>query len=418
MVHFKVGWKYIMTEVLPDGDRVTYNMSDKNQPTLTIKDLRESDAQQYCCVKNTDKPNSCWLSVKQLHVADLQVKVFPSTEGHTVTLMCSTSCPLTKNPVNYSWYKNREYLYNDWSPWYQELVSSDDTVRYSCAVKGYEDLRAPEVSVDSVTATCINVTYAKGRMCSDKGKSDNESCSITNPTGVDGEDCWTVNYASRRICVVNGSSVNISSYHENGKNHHTLTIKHLKKTDSAEYRFRLQTSGPDLPGVTLVVTGVRVKLDPAEATEGQRITLTCLTSCPLPKKEGFGQPPTTDAAENTEQLSPGPGMKALNLNQPSRMTFTTAKFTSVRLRQILCTAPSNHISLQQRTVLLMLLSTFDPASLLSEHFYIYHCQESVTSLLLAQLWLFIGSSKICLLLTTQCKLTNGLSSLLKLSWGR
>ena len=80
-------------------------------------------------------------------ISELQVKVIPATEGQTVTLMCSTSCPRTENPAVYIWYKNREFLYEDWSPWYQELVSSEEAVTYSCAVKGYEDLRAPEVSV-------------------------------------------------------------------------------------------------------------------------------------------------------------------------------------------------------------------------------------------------------------------------------
>ncbi|XP_041789891.1 uncharacterized protein LOC121604445 [Chelmon rostratus] len=114
----------------------------------------------------------------------LQVKVIPTTEGQTVTLMCSTSCPLTENQAAYIWYKNREFLYQDWSPWYQHMVSSEEAVRYSCAIKGYEDLRAPEVSVDSVTLTCFNVTYAKGRMCSYKQTSADEPCSITYPREV------------------------------------------------------------------------------------------------------------------------------------------------------------------------------------------------------------------------------------------
>ncbi|XP_027139558.1 carcinoembryonic antigen-related cell adhesion molecule 21-like isoform X2 [Larimichthys crocea] len=61
------------------------------------------------------------------------------------------------------------------------------------------------------------------------------------------------------------------------KNHHILTINDLKKNDSAEYTFRLQEENgewkqSDFSGVTLVVTVV---------TEGQRVTLTCSTSCPL-----------------------------------------------------------------------------------------------------------------------------------------
>uniref|UniRef100_A0A3Q4GCQ8 Ig-like domain-containing protein n=1 Tax=Neolamprologus brichardi TaxID=32507 RepID=A0A3Q4GCQ8_NEOBR len=46
--------------------------------------------------------------------------------------MCSSSCPLTEKPAAYIWYKNREFLYEDWSPWYQELLSSEEAVTYSC----------------------------------------------------------------------------------------------------------------------------------------------------------------------------------------------------------------------------------------------------------------------------------------------
>nr|XP_046228740.1 uncharacterized protein LOC124050336 isoform X1 [Scatophagus argus] len=279
-VHWN-GSAYVQNELAADGNRVTYNMSEENHPTLTIKDVRESDQNSYCCRKKTDQPHSCWYNRIQLRVTELQVKVIPTTEGHTVTLMCSTSCPLTGNPAAYMWYKNREFLYQDWSPWYQQLVSSEEAVRYSCAIKGYEDLRAPEVSVDSVTSSCFKVTYAGGTMCSSQRTSVDEPCSITYPTDIHVQrspaaisdhvrltcntscpltafiwyknrllqrhseksqilvpnysadsfscavkghedlistavcvvdnNCWTVNYVSRRICALRGSSVNISS---------------------------------------------------------------------------------------------------------------------------------------------------------------------------------------------------------------
>ncbi|KAE8300501.1 hypothetical protein D5F01_LYC00642 [Larimichthys crocea] len=295
-----------------------------------------------------------------LYVSDLQVKVIPTTEGQRVSLMCSTSCPLTENPAVYIWYKNREFLYEDWSPWYQQLVSSEEAVTYSCAIKGYEDLRAPEVSVELrvqktheeryVLLTCGtscplidaqtaykwyqggNYLYNSGQQFfvttfSDEG----HSCAVNNHEDLhsaqvcpDDENCWSVNYVSRRICALQGSSVNISSeylhpenqqpkskcwykikrsveedaeelikaavrveYHDNMKNHHILTINDLKKSDSAEYKFRLQKVAKEwkqsvLPGVTLVVTALTVKFaSSAVVTEGQRVTLTCSTSCPL-----------------------------------------------------------------------------------------------------------------------------------------
>ncbi|KAI3352527.1 hypothetical protein L3Q82_005474 [Scortum barcoo] len=391
------GVMYVLSEVFADENFTKYRMPEEGNFTLTIKDLRESDEKIYCC---GNKPRYCELLRTKLHVTDLQVKVIPSTEGQTVTLMCSTSCALTENPAVYIWYKNGEFLYEDWSPWYQQLVSSDKSVRYSCAIKGYEDLRAPDVSVDSVTPTCFSVTYAKGKMCSFKQKSEDEPCSITYPTEVyvqrfpledhsarltcatscpladnqtsyrwyrnkhpyryfegphltvtildpytadfscaikghedllsaavcaDDTSCRTLNYVSRRICTVEGSSVNISSeylypqlfppqykfwyrrkkgsnedaekltgdtdhieYHENMTNLHILRINNLKTNDSAEYIFRLQHMSdegwklPGFPGVTLVVTGLKVTFAPsAVVTEGQRVTLSCSTSCPL-----------------------------------------------------------------------------------------------------------------------------------------
>ncbi|XP_035992561.1 uncharacterized protein LOC105924886 [Fundulus heteroclitus] len=310
--------------------------------------------------------------------------------------MCSTSCYGTESPAAIIWYQNSEFLYEDWSPWYQELVTSDPAVRYSCAIKGYEDIRAPEVSVDSVTRSCFSVTYAGGTMCSYSQTSEEQPCSITFPTELyvetkdsapdhfkmicnsscsqtdfqvlqlyrntqdglqkadqttvftsssieiffcsvknpdyllsdqvclNGSNCWTVNYVSRRICGLKGSSVNISSkyslpenmqvqakrwykmkrnakqeveqlvedkgdvkYQDNMGNKHILRLNNLDPKDSGEYKFRVELKDYDLekyvyPGVTLIVTELRVDLRPAaEVTEGQRVTLTCSTSCPL-----------------------------------------------------------------------------------------------------------------------------------------
>ncbi|XP_041641753.1 uncharacterized protein LOC121508752 isoform X2 [Cheilinus undulatus] len=318
----------------------TDDIFEDNHQTLTIKDVRESDEDYYCCAENAEQPGICWNKRIQLRVADLQVKVIPATEGQKVTLMCSTSCPLTESPSAYIWYKNGEFLYEDWSPWYQELVSSDRESRYSCAVKGYEDFRAPEVSVNFVDRRCFGVTYTDIKYCPSWWS--NGTCFILYPMKVwvvsthNGDqltchdscvnkgNCWRVNYVSRRICALEGSSVNITSeyshpsnqwpkhkhwyklkngrvedaemmteavdrvrFYDNMKNQHILKMTNLKKNDSAEYRFRLQQDDKewrkaDIPGVKIIVTDLRVTFSPsAEVTEGQRVTLTCSTSCPL-----------------------------------------------------------------------------------------------------------------------------------------
>lgn len=110
-------------------------------------------------------------------------------------------------------------------------------------------------------------------------------------SGAADENCWSVNYISRRICALEGSSVNISSeyshpdsqkpklwykrkwgskeeaerliaapdeveFHDNMKNFHTLTIQNVKMNNSAEYTFRfLGLKQSDVPGVTLIITG-------------------------------------------------------------------------------------------------------------------------------------------------------------------
>ncbi|XP_055363958.1 sialoadhesin-like [Betta splendens] len=352
-----------LTEVNVEGND-KYNTANF---TLKITNLTESDAKIYCYGDKTN-PQSCWENAVNLQVTDVQVKVLPSTQGEAVTLVCSTSCSLT----NYTWYKNTKYVYEDASPWYQELVSSDEAVTYSCSTKDYKDVRAPEVSgTDEVTFFYHPSTKVRVQRTPPNGGrvslTCNTSCSLSEPQPafswyknrqndtiqskypssspdtfscavkeherllsaevcVVEKNCWTVNYVSRRICALEGSSVNISSeyshpenqkpnfkvwykikeqaenlteaagrveWRETDKNHHILTFKKVKKNDSAEYAFRAHTGEPaerrsDVPGVTLVVTDLRVKFAPSrEVTEGDRVTLTCATSCPLTNNTNY-----------------------------------------------------------------------------------------------------------------------------------
>ncbi|XP_044200733.1 uncharacterized protein LOC122976353 [Thunnus albacares] len=213
-------------------------MSEESHPTLTINNLRESDAKSYCCTENAENPQDCIQSTISLHVADLQVKVIPATEGQTVSLICSSSCPLTENPAAYIWYKNREFLYQDWSPWYQQLVSSEEAVRYSCAIKDYEHLRAPEVSVDSVTSTCFTVTYAEGRMCSYKQTSVDESCSITYPREVGLQRTPAEVNHVRLTCITSCPLADIQTAYRWYKNRLLMSEK--------KQQFSVHSSSPDI----------------------------------------------------------------------------------------------------------------------------------------------------------------------------
>uniref|UniRef100_A0AAY5KYF4 Ig-like domain-containing protein n=1 Tax=Esox lucius TaxID=8010 RepID=A0AAY5KYF4_ESOLU len=134
-----------------------------------------------------------------------------------------------------------------------------------------------------------------------------------------GEDGWGVTYYTQSICVLNGSTVELSCTYKypsgykvtstfwfirnfvnlsdepdykgrvtyrNNKNNHTLMITDLRESDSAEYKFRFitdQNGGKwfGQPGVKLTVKGLQVDVTPATVTEGQNVTLTCITSCPV-----------------------------------------------------------------------------------------------------------------------------------------
>ncbi|XP_034446384.1 uncharacterized protein LOC117764569 [Hippoglossus hippoglossus] len=284
--------------------------------------------------------------------------------------------PIEEDDILYSsvqFPNNRDALYSqiqshqpqeeEQSPYAVELISSEESVTYSCALKGYKHLRAPEVSVEdepcSITyprevqvhvqkteaddhfklacnTSCPQteaqtITWYKNRRLEQEPRSVPSSSPVSYSCAVEhlfsdevciqDKYCSRVNYVNRRICALKGSSVNISSEYSDPFNQqsksklwyknrrsdmaageelikstdrikfhgvmksHILTIKELNKNDSAEYIFRIGSDAgkwPAVPGVTLLVTDLRVRFSPSEeVTEGQRVTLTCRTSCPL-----------------------------------------------------------------------------------------------------------------------------------------
>ncbi|KAL1005628.1 hypothetical protein UPYG_G00061550 [Umbra pygmaea] len=79
------------------------------------------------------------------------------TEGDRVTLNCITTCNLIGS--TYIWYKNGQFINN--TRLYLNPVSSMDAGNYSCAVKGFDDLRSPEETLTVLspdTSVCPWVT--------------------------------------------------------------------------------------------------------------------------------------------------------------------------------------------------------------------------------------------------------------------
>uniref|UniRef100_A0A8C7VF70 Ig-like domain-containing protein n=1 Tax=Oncorhynchus mykiss TaxID=8022 RepID=A0A8C7VF70_ONCMY len=139
-------------------------------------------------------------------------------------------------------------------------------------------------------------------------------------SGVQCQSCNRVTYTKRTICVLKGSTVDISctyvgyyyttssfwfrsdkstpedlttepgyagrvEYTGTYRGPFTLRITDLREEDSAEYRFTFKTDnfkwGHSFPGTTLTVTDLQVKVTPGTVTEGSWVILTCSTTCTL-----------------------------------------------------------------------------------------------------------------------------------------
>ncbi|XP_071245879.1 B-cell receptor CD22-like isoform X1 [Salvelinus alpinus] len=257
--------------------RVKYHGTTEKDCILRITDLRQSDIATYYFRYKTNQYSE-WTYGSYgftLSLTDLKVERI-----YYYKLTCKTTCTLTGNPT-YIWYKNRQHLDESTSPQYEDPVSSNYEDSYSCAVEGHEDLRSPAVCAQG--HDCWSVTYTKRRICVLKGSTVDISCSYTHPTSyIEQGSFWftqkhTVDlksypeYASR------------VEYNRNTENHHTMTITHLTEKDSAEHKFRLRTTNKGrfsgLPGVMLTVTDILLEMDPTSVSEGERVTLRCRTKC-------------------------------------------------------------------------------------------------------------------------------------------
>ncbi|XP_062311865.1 uncharacterized protein LOC134016535 [Osmerus eperlanus] len=217
--------------------------------------------------------------------AGLQVKVTPSTWGEK-TLTCSSTCPLTGNP-SYIWYKNGQHVKQASSQ--QLSVSSNFQDKYSCAVEGHEDLRSPAVCVYG--QYCSIVTYSTRRLCVLKGSSVDISCTYYSYYTVTSSfwfspgrrDGWRDRSGPEDLAGDPEYAGRVQSSGTERKSS-TLTITHLRERDSGEYRFTFKTRDPlydwgdSFSGTTLTVTGLQVKVTPS--TWGEK-TLTCSSTCPL-----------------------------------------------------------------------------------------------------------------------------------------
>uniref|UniRef100_A0A3P8YU00 Ig-like domain-containing protein n=1 Tax=Esox lucius TaxID=8010 RepID=A0A3P8YU00_ESOLU len=122
------------------------------------------------------------------------------------------------------------------------------------------------------------VRYSTQSICALKGSTVEMSCSYTFPSGTVSSTFWYTKdkYKNPVNLIVDSDYTGRVKYHDE-KYRHTLTITDLRESDSAVYKFRFITDGGKYtggPGVTLTLTAVIV-------TDGDSVTLTCITTCTL-----------------------------------------------------------------------------------------------------------------------------------------
>ncbi|KAK0144998.1 B-cell receptor CD22 [Merluccius polli] len=282
--------------------------------TLRIRDLRQTDSAEYKFRFTTNRPGGKYTGDPgvTLSVTDLQVKVsFPQPTYPTwVQLECHSICDLA-GP--HTWYKNGQYVSRRSTRYYRDYFTSEDS--FSCAVEGRERFHSPLVC-KSTPHNMHNINVGPTYYC----------CKNYSYNGVQGDRCNRVSYPTRNMCVLRGTSVDISctyssyealshkywfkwrgnqqprdlqteyggrvEYPAEKTGRSTLRITDLRETDSAEYRFTFKSTSHEWKGIfhgtTLTVTGLSVEVTPvAMVTEGQRVTLTCMTSCPLTDKPSY-----------------------------------------------------------------------------------------------------------------------------------
>ncbi|XP_062420298.1 basigin-like isoform X3 [Pungitius pungitius] len=140
------------------------------------------------------------------------------------------------------------------------------------------------------------VTYRQTKVCAVKGSRVEISCTYTHPPGIDPSDTKDTFWCTKEK---DGEPVDLKTDSEYSdrvtydcyKKSCTLTIRNLRESDSAKYKFRFRTNKPGQKytgssGVTLSVTdsGCWVQVSRLNYTW---LELTCHTSCDLSDHPGY-----------------------------------------------------------------------------------------------------------------------------------
>ncbi|XP_034004137.1 sialic acid-binding Ig-like lectin 10 isoform X2 [Trematomus bernacchii] len=126
------------------------DLCGNNICTLRIRNLTESDSDQYRFRIITNQDAYWGNPGTTLSVTDLQVEV--SRSGSSTLLQCLSRC--SPGQTSYIWFKNRQEVKEGTSSYADFRYESADS--YSCALKGYEDFPSPSVYAPKLPSVSVS----------------------------------------------------------------------------------------------------------------------------------------------------------------------------------------------------------------------------------------------------------------------
>ncbi|XP_046694009.1 B-cell receptor CD22-like [Silurus meridionalis] len=125
--------------------RVEYLGDEQNHFSLRLSDVNKSDEHDYC-IRVKGNKNYLFYPGIILRVTELRVEA-PETvvEGNVTVLLCDTTCSPSDTPA-FIWYKDDIKIIGkniSGNTLILKPTKAGDAGSYSCAVRGYEDLRSP-----------------------------------------------------------------------------------------------------------------------------------------------------------------------------------------------------------------------------------------------------------------------------------
>ncbi|XP_035282685.1 basement membrane-specific heparan sulfate proteoglycan core protein-like [Anguilla anguilla] len=250
-----------------NGQSLSYTTQNYQNHDLQFN-ASSGDAGSYSCAvtghENLPSP-AVTLSVRCLKVDKNSDTV---SGGETVELTCRATCTHLTESNSLIWYKN-EQLLTDYYRFYQSYIKftarSEDTGRFSCAVRGNQHLVSPTVTL---SVRCVKVEIKSSTVS--EGVRVTLTCKIT---------CTDLTGSQTFIWYKNGQYL---SHTTQKYQNHDLQFT-ASSGDAGSYSCAV-TGHENLPSpaVTLSVRCLKVDINSDTVSGGETVELTCTATCTYP----------------------------------------------------------------------------------------------------------------------------------------